>query len=155
MIAAIIKLASKTILISGLMAGSAFASYSVDSKSIIGRVVNVLTGDTVQLLLPAGELVQVKLAGIKAPSRDEEVGKQSHTWLTSQLKDQLVSADCSVHQKELHCVIFPDNRNINQVSLYNGYALVEKDCKEIGNLTTYQRAQQHAKEVKVGVWAKE
>jgi len=46
--------------------------------SIIGRVVSVHSGDTVQILLPDGELISVRLAGIESPSPDDPLGSKSH-----------------------------------------------------------------------------
>jgi len=121
-------------------------------SSVIGQVVSVPSGDSVQILLPDGELISVKLAGIKSPSPEDPVGSLSQRWLSSQLHQQLVSAECMQHDQMLHCVVFPDDRNINLISLYHGYSRCNDKESPVDNRLMYQLAERRAREAKAGVW---
>lgn len=118
----------------------------------IGKVVNVVSGDTVQLLLPDGELIQIRLAGLKAPSLNDEIGRQSHYWLKSQLNNQLVSAECTEKGTMSLCVVYPDERDINQISLYHGYSMCDEKSLPVNNPLKYRIAERHAQEKKLGIW---
>jgi len=120
--------------------------------SVIGRVVSVPSGDSVQILLPDGEVISVLLAGIKAPSLEDPVGRLSQQWLSSQLNQQLVSAECKQHDQLLRCVVFPDDRNINITSLYHGYSRCNDKESPVDNHLMYRHAERRAREVKAGVW---
>jgi len=122
-------------------------------SSVIGRVVSVPSGDTVQILLPDGELISVQLAGIKSPSPEDPFGRLSQRWLSSQLHQQLVSAECMQHEDMLHCVVFPDDRNINLTSLYHGYSRCNDKESPVDNHLLYRYAERRAREEKAGVWS--
>ena len=120
--------------------------------SIIGRVVSVHSGDTVQILLPDGELISVRLAGIESPSPDDPLGSKSRVWLSSQLHNELVSAECAEQSEMLYCVVFPDDRNINLVSLYFGYSRYSDDKNTVMDHQSFRKAEHHARESKIGLW---
>ena len=120
--------------------------------SIIGRVVSVHSGDTVQILLPDGELISVRLAGIESPSPDDPLGSKSRVWLSSQLHNELVSAECAEQSELLYCVVFPDDRNINLVSLYFGYSRYSDDKNTVMDHQSFRKAEHHARESKIGLW---
>ena len=142
-----------------IISASAAVSNAGDSRSMIGRVISVISGDTVQLQLPGGEVVRVKLVGVRAPGADNPFAKASHRWLSSQLKNQLVSAKCVVDQNltgeiaTYRCILFPDDRDINQASLYFGYTLHEMSELKFYNDVLYRAAQGHAQKNKIGVCA--
>jgi len=120
--------------------------------STIGRVVSVVSGDAVQMLLPDGELVSVRLAGIESPAPEDPIGHQSRLWLHGQLHMQLVSAECIEVDKLVHCIVFPDDRNINLVSLYHGYSRLHGIEKLITDPQSYRLAERHARDSQIGVW---
>ena len=142
-----------------IISASAAVSNAGDSRSMIGRVISVISGDTVQLQLPGGEVVRVKLVGVRAPGVDNPFAKASQRWLSSQLKNQLVSAECEADKQlteeieTYRCILFPDDRDINYISLYFGYTLHEMSELKFYNDVLYRAAQGHAQKNKIGVWA--
>ncbi len=122
-------------------------------RTLIGRVSNVLSGDKLQLLLPNGELVFVQLAGIVSPAITEPLGKRAHAWLSSELLDRLVSAECEQNEESFLCVVFPDDRDINRISLYRGYSVCDSEKSSVHNQRLYALAEQHARDEKIGLWA--
>ena len=146
------------LILSGSVSSNHPDNISEEARSLIGRVVSVVSGDTVELLLPGGEVVQIKLAGAKAPGVDNPFAKASQRWLTAQLLNQLVSAECVMDrliqkiEKTYRCVLFPDDRDINHVSLYFGYNQYEKSEVKLYNELLYRAAQDHAQKNKIGVW---
>ena len=142
-----------------IISASAAVSNAGDSRSMIGRVISVISGDTLQLQLPGGEVVRVKLVGVRAPGVDNPFAKASQRWLSSQLKNQLVSAECEADKQlteeieTYRCILFPDDRDINYISLYFGYTLHEMSELTFYNDTLYRAAQSHAQKNKFGVWA--
>ena len=142
-----------------IISASAAGGNADDSRSMIGRVISVISGDTVQLQLPGGEVVRVKLVGVRAPGVDNPFAKASQRWLSSQLKNHLVSAECEADKQlteeieTYRCILFPDDRDINYISLYFGYTLHEMSELTFYNDTLYRAAQSHAQKNKFGVWA--
>ncbi len=122
-------------------------------QTLIGRVSNVLSGDTLQLLLPDGDLVFIRLAGITSPAITEALGKRSHAWLSGELLDRLVSAQCEQNDDTFLCVVFPDDRDINRISLYRGYSICDTKKSSVHNQQLYTLAEQHARDEKIGLWA--
>ena len=132
----------------------ALAAEEADDKlfSIIGRVVSVVSGDSIQMLLPDGERISIQLAGIESPAPDDPIGHQARLWLHSQLNMQLVTAECMRLDELLHCVVFPDDRNINLVSLYHGYSRLQGIERLVVDPQSYLQAERHARDTQVGVW---
>ena len=92
-------------------------------QNVIGRVAQVVSSDQVQLLLPDGEFIWVKMAGIKMPAGHDAFAANSRAWLASQINQQLVSADCvsigkaidsqpdGLHSRNIpvvECMVYPD-----------------------------------------------
>ena len=122
--------------------------------AIIGRVLSVPTGDTLQILLPDGEIIDVRLAGIESPPPDEQFGSQSHLWLEGQLLNQLVSAECVERDELLYCTVHPDDRNINLVSLYLGFSKLNDHKSSVVDPQAFRSAENHARESQAGVWGR-
>ena len=106
----------------------------------------------IQVLLPDGELVSVKLAGIELPSSDDPIGNQSRAWLNGQLQEQLISAECVELDELVHCAVYPDDRNINLVSLCHGFSKRSGNIYPVINDLDFRSAERHARESKVGLW---
>lgn len=149
----IVKLCKLLVLICTFSASVVSAERQGNAVSVIGQVVRVLSGDSLHMLLPNGELVRIQLAGINSPSIDRPMGQQSLHWLASQLHNQLVSAECAEIEDSLHCVVFPDDRDINLTSLHHGFSVCDEGYIPDANLLTYRLAERHAREKKRGVWA--
>ncbi len=120
--------------------------------TIIGLVAEVSSGNRLQLLLPDGSQAPLVLAGIKAPDKDSAIGLQSKKWLTEQIQGELVSADCERVEGERYCVVFPDNRDINLLSLFYGFSVFDKSKASIANESLYRSAERYAREIKRGIW---
>ena len=136
-------------------------------QNVIGRVAQVVSSDQVQLLLPDGEFIWVKMAGIKMPAGHDAFAANSRAWLASQINQQLVSADCvsigkaidsqpdGLHSRNIpvvECMVYPDDRDINYISLYLGYAEYEQCSIKGHNHESYRLAEIHARENGLGIW---
>jgi len=104
------------------------------------------------MLLPDGERISIQLAGIESPAPDDPIGHQARLWLRGQLNMQLVTAECMRLDELLHCVVFPDDRNINLVSLYHGYSRLQGIERLVVDSQSYLQAERHARDTQVGVW---
>ncbi len=130
--------------------------------SYIGRVLQVVTGDALQMVLVDGRRVDVRLAGLQAPAEGEPFAESSRLWLQRQVAGEIVSIDCdprSVDSPSLRCVVYPDERDINSLALRSGTArplqadLQSAELGEILNAERYQSAASIARNEKSGVWA--
>lgn len=136
------------------MAVSAQAPGAELPRMFIGQVIEVISGDELRLLLPDGRELDIRLAGIEAPGEGQYFFDQSRSWLASQLKMQIVSADCEQSAKSgFSCVVYPDDREINLVSLYHGLSRAQKDTSVLIRSSVYQSAEQQAIRDRAGVWS--
>ncbi len=146
------RLVALILLQSALLAGLASAE---EPRTLVGRVVEVATGDQLRLLLPDGRVVEIQLAGVEAPRQGQYFFEQSRAWLASQLVRQIVSADCEqIADGRYSCLVFPDDREINLVSLYHGLAKNRESMSLMVRGDVYQAAQRQAKNSGSGLWGK-
>lgn len=61
------------------------------SADIIGRIVRVLDGDTVEVLEPGNQLTRIRLAGIDAPEKSQPFGQRSRQELSSMVAQRHVT----------------------------------------------------------------
>lgn len=134
-------------------------NYPSDARSLashffIGKVVNVESGDKLDILLPDGKRVPVRLAGLRAPDKNSIYATVSREWLRSQLQGQLVSAECdpASAESEMECVVFPDDRQINAVSLFHGFSTCSGRGSVLHDAMYYKRFEDMAKANKSGLW---
>lgn len=126
-------------------------------EAFIARIEQVVSGDLVVMLLPTGTVLEAHLAGLTAPAEGSYYYKQSRDWLRSQLQGQLVSVECaktrdSTGDSTLDCVIFPDERQINVVSLYHGFSVCNGEGSVLHDAAYYTKYEDLAKANKSGLW---
>lgn len=127
---------------------------AVETDAFIARVVEVLSGDQLVMMLPSGTQLEVNLAGVQAPDRNSQYYRQSRSWLRSQLEGQLVSAECGKSiGTGLECAIFPDDREINLVSLYHGLSTCNGRGSVLHDAGYYKKIENMAKNNKSGLWS--
>lgn len=133
---------------------SAATGSTIETYSFIARVVEVLSGDQIVMMLPSGTRLEVGLAGLQAPEKKSQYFTQSHVWLRSQLDGQLVSAECGKSiSGELECAVFPDDRQINLVSLYHGFSSCNGQGSVLHDAGYYKKFENMAKKNKSGLWS--
>jgi len=124
-----------------------------ESETFIGLVEDVLSGDQLKLRLVTGESILVNLAGIKAPEETSPYASVSQQWLSGQLEDQLVSAECQLSvTNHYHCVVFPDDRQINLVSLYHGFSVSDGHGSVLHDADYYNQFEEMARSNRAGLW---
>ena len=124
-----------------------------DPVSFIASVVSVLSGDRIEVVLPSGKQIVVVLAGLQAPAPGSLYGEISHRWLSSQLSGQVVAAECQRTEfAEYECTVFPDDRNINLVSLYHGLSVCNGRGSVLHNKSFYKHYEHLAQANKSGLW---
>lgn len=129
------------------------ADEQAEGETFIGLVENVVSGDQLKMKLTTGETILVNLAGIKAPAPTSPYASVSQQWLSSQLKGQLVSAECkSAGDKHYDCAVFPDDRQINLVSLYHGFSVCNGQGSPVHDADYYKRLEEIAKSNRSGLW---
>lgn len=124
-----------------------------ESRTFIGLVETVLSGDEIRMRLTSGETIEVTLAGITAPAEISPFAMVSRQWLSGQLKGQLVSAECLPSDTDrFDCAVFPDDRHINVVSLFHGYSVCSGGSSALHDADYYKQIEAVAKSNRFGVW---
>ena len=136
----------------------------ISYPSFIGRVLQITSGNSLQMVLVDGRAVIGSLAGLQAPVEGQPFAQHSHRWLQQQLAGQIVSIDCepkSVEGPRLLCVVYPDERDINYLALRFGIARTLEAELRIGEMSgvldadRYRAAESIAHRTKLGMWAVE
>ena len=122
-------------------------------ETFIGLVETVVSGDQLEMKLTTGQTIVVNLAGIEAPAETSPYASVSQQWLSSQLKGQLVSAECRVAvDNQYDCAVFPDDRQINLVSLYHGFSMCNGHGSLLHDADYYKQIEELAKTNRAGLW---
>lgn len=123
-----------------------------ESETFIGLVENVVSGDQLEMRLVTGESILVHLAGIEAPEESSQFARVSQQWLSSQLEGQLVTAECQAGAQQYSCAVFPDDRQINLVSLYHGFSVCNGQGSVLHDADYYKQFEEMAKSNRAGLW---
>ena len=143
-----------------------FGFSSLTTAETLGRVVNVIDGDTVKLKV-GSDTVKVRLQGIDAPERGQPYGKQSKRNLERLLAGKTVSIDVSktdrygriiavVFRKPSGCNDCAYSWDINLEQVKSGYAWWYKYYSREQSWIdrrAYQAAEQDARVENRGLWA--
>ena len=153
------------LIVATLMLALGFAAHSADKpqevasdrqakgETFIGLVENVMSGDQLKMRLTTGETIMVNLAGIKAPADSSPYASVSQQWLGSQLNGQLVTAECEPSDTNHYiCAVFPDDRQINLVSLYHGFSVCNGQGSLLHAPDYYKQFEEMAKSNRAGLW---
>jgi endonuclease YncB( thermonuclease family) len=142
---------------------AALLFYSVvslaQSKTITGRIVRVIDGDTVILREADGLETTVRLQGIDAPEMEQPYGEEAKKHLIMLALDKEVTADCPKKDQygRLVCkVITADRADVGQAMLWGGlawhYKFYQNEQTE-ADRTRYASAEDFAREGRAGLWA--
>ena len=123
------------------------------------RVQQVISGDTVEVLLLQGEAAvqQVRLIGIEAPDwRQEPWGEATQRWLRSQLEGQTVELESDVQEWESADrrwgYLWQGQQLVNGAIVAAGHALASPQLPNVRYRQRLQRAQETARLRSVGIW---
>lgn len=137
-----------------LFASSIFISpFIASADSFEGRVVNVLDGDTVQVLRQDNTNVRVRLYGIDAPEKDQPWGQQSKKYLIEAVASKAVSVTGDVHDKygRFLGTLWLKGKDVNASMVAAGYAWAYR-YKGIATVSEYAAMENTARKTAVGLW---
>jgi len=120
-------------------------------KSINGKVVAVLDGDTIEVLSQK-TLYRIRILGIDAPEKKQAFGNQAKSFASKHafgkmVKVQIQSQDR--YQRHLAQIILPNGQNLGEMLVKNGYAWHYKQYSKDKSLA---RLQVEAQKAKRGLW---
>ena len=120
---------------------------------IEGRVVNVLDGDTVQVLAQGNNTFRVRLYGIDAPEKDQPWGQQSKKYLIKTVASKTVSVtgDAHDHYGRLLGTLWLNGEDVNASMVSAGYAWAYR-YKGIATVTAYAALENTARNNAIGLW---
>lgn len=126
-----------------------FNSFS-DEKVIVGKVVKVIDGDTIEILDKNNKNYRVRFFGMDAPESKQAYGKKSREFLASMIASKTVTAIQKDKDKysRIVAIIKLDDEDINKKMVVNGYAWAYTYYSDI-----YAMDMRLAREQKLGLWA--
>lgn len=145
-----------TLLIIGLVAVALLPAPAL--AEITGRVVQVLDGDTIEVIDASNTRHTVRLAGIDAPERGQPYGNTSHEYLAGLLdgRQVVVSATRSDRYGRLCGTVTVDDSNASLEQLRAGMArwyLYDRRNQSRSEQAALRDAETSAKENAIGLWA--
>lgn len=129
----------------------------VNADVLIGRVVDVASGDTLTMVDTANRRHKIHLLGIDAPEIQQEFGQASRTSLSAIVFNQHVHATCDLQDALNHavCVILLRGRDVGLEQLRDGmawsYPVHDKQLTP-QERSVYQQAEFFAKIHRGGLW---
>ena len=129
------------------------SSFIALAGSIEGRVVNVLDGDTVQVLVQGNTTYRVRLSGIDSPEKDQPWGQQSKKYLIKAVASKTVSVTGDAHDKygRLLGTLWLNGTDINASMVAAGYAWAYR-YKGYATVPEYVALEIAARNNSVGLW---
>ncbi|MBT4838650.1 MAG: hypothetical protein HON94_15045 [Methylococcales bacterium] len=126
-----------------------FAKPSSNRKLIVGKVKQIIDGDTINVI-SKGKFITVRLAAIDAPENKQIFGRESRNTLRALIKNRIVNLSIvNDNNRRIVAHIFYKGRHINAEMVRNGFAWVYSSFKRNGKLFAYQRT---AKKYRKGLW---
>lgn len=114
-----------TLLILGIALILGFFDTPAQSKTLIGKVVNVQSGDTFSIRDNAGNILKIRLQEIDAPEMKQALGRHARQYLSDLITDQTLKVDYEfVDRYESHIGIarLPGGRILNEEMVRSGLA---------------------------------
>ena len=120
-------------------------------KTITGKVISVIDGDTIRMLTPTYQNIKIRLACIDTPEKKQAFGQKAKQHLSDMIFGKNVTV--KTHGKGIHGrvigTIFLYGHDINREQVEDGMAWVyRKYCND----SEYYKAEKYAKEHKIGLW---
>jgi endonuclease YncB( thermonuclease family) len=129
------------------------AANTVD-KSIHGKVVNFVDGDTIDILTAGYETVRVRFAGIDCPERSQPFGKIATEFTINLCKGKEVTAVLQPkdrYGRPIADIILPDGKNLSQELVKAGLAWWYRQYAP--NDKTLENLEAEARAAKRGLWS--
>ena len=135
----------------------AAASCTSFSDQLVGKVIKVTDGDTVNVLTSENETHKIRLSGIDAPEKKQAFGNRSKQALTELIDGKIVTVDYNKldkYQRVVGKITFNgQDANLRQIKLGLAwhYKKYEKE-QDVEDRSIYSNAEHIAQRVKVGLW---
>jgi endonuclease YncB( thermonuclease family) len=124
---------------------------------VLGTVIGIVDGQTIQVKDNAGKILTVKLACINVPKANEQTNLleiQTLKQLVPHLSPVVIRSTEQIGNEQTVGEVYVDNRSVNLLLVESGYAVVDRetiqDCFE--NKTQYLIAEANAKNKHLGLW---
>ncbi len=127
------------------------------ADQLVGKVIKVTDGDTLNILTLENEILKVRLSGIDAPEKDQAFGNRSKQALADIVHSKMVTVEYNKldkYQRFVGKVIFNDQDvNLRQIKLglawhYKKY----ENEQDIDDRSVYANEEYLAQKEKVGLW---
>ena len=126
--------------------------YGFTPKTISGKVVSVIDGDTVKVLTMQKDLYRIRLADIDAPEKRQAFGKKAKYFLSDMIASKII--EVKVKSKDRYGrfigTIYYNDININFEMLKNGYAWVYRKYSRDIIALEYEKM---ARYKRLGLWS--
>ena len=142
------------IIIALILAAASFTSFA---DQLVGKVIKVTDGDTVNVLTSDNETHKIRLSGIDAPEKKQAFGNRSKQALTELIDGKIVSVEYNKldkYQRVVGKIMFNgQDVNLRQIKLGLAwhYKKYEKE-QDVEDRSIYANAQYLAQRVKAGLW---
>jgi endonuclease YncB( thermonuclease family) len=123
----------------------------VGDKSITGKIVKVIDGDTVTLLTFDNKQEKVRLDGIDAPEKGQDFAEKSRQYLSSLVAGKTVRIQYKNKDRygRILGTVFVGNMNVNEEMIRKGLAWQYFYNKD----NHYRKLQEEAKAKKLNIWS--
>ncbi len=122
-------------------------------NELIGKVVGVTDGDTIEILDESNETHKIRLTHIDAPERGQDFGTQAKKFLSDQVFGKSVRVDVSSEKDRYGRVlgeVWIGDVSANQTIVLSGFAW---HYKKYSTDDVFANAETAAKNQKLGLWA--
>lgn len=131
--------------------------FAAHAESMIGRVVNIVDGDTLTLADASNQLHRIRLLGIDAPELTQDFGQRTRTALSALAFNQQATADCRTMDQRLHklCVVSVGGQDVGLEQIRAGMAWWDKQYnaqQSANERADYEQAEFMAKIHRTGLW---
>jgi endonuclease YncB( thermonuclease family) len=128
------------------------------SYELVGRVVGVMDGDTIELLTERKELIRVRLAGIDAPEKRQAFGQVSKRALSDLAYARMAKVDWSKKDRYGRAIgkVIVAGGDVNFQMIARGLAWHYKQYQKEQSLDdrlSYAQAEETAHSGRLGLWA--
>lgn len=129
-----------------------FAFANLFSYDIVGKVIAVKDGDTIEVL-QGKETYRIRLFGIDCPEKNQAFGNKAKQFTSDKCFGKKVTV--RVNNKDMYGryvadVILPDGNNLNVLLVKNGLAWHYKAYSKDKNLA---KLEENARKKRIGLWA--
>lgn len=134
------------------------APKSPPKNAFDGRIISVLSGDTLQVADRSSKNHQVKLSSVKAPDPAKPIGKQSRDHLANLVRgrDVVVIAQRNAENGTIIGKVMLAGVNLGAEQIRSGFALFDQNEETVPtqeDQDLYSRAEAYAKNSAAGIWS--